>query len=161
MLNFHKKCDPNGEVRATFLKTLAVLTGPTNIREEDSLELLRLVRHFYLWFSDYEESGVIETMESVNVKLDEIIRKLDVQKRLNAIDAESFFHMLFDADNTEVENSDSDTQKNEAKSANKLMKKHTCPICGSVFESNRKDAKYCSARCKQAAYRNRKPEATL
>ena len=36
---------------------------------------------------------------------------------------------------------------------NKLMKKHKCPVCGKKFETNRKDAKTCSPKCRQAMYR--------
>ena len=36
---------------------------------------------------------------------------------------------------------------------NKLMKKHKCPVCGKKFETNRKDAKTCSPKCRQALYR--------
>lgn len=36
---------------------------------------------------------------------------------------------------------------------NKLMKKHKCPVCGKRFETNRKDAKTCSPKCRQALYR--------
>jgi hypothetical protein len=39
---------------------------------------------------------------------------------------------------------------------NKLIKERTCLICSSRFKSNRKNSMYCSDKCKQAAYRERK-----
>lgn len=39
---------------------------------------------------------------------------------------------------------------------NKIEKVHTCLTCSTSFTSNRKDAKYCSQKCKQIAYRERK-----
>lgn len=38
----------------------------------------------------------------------------------------------------------------------KLVKEYTCPVCGEVFRSNRQKTRYCSDRCRQAAYRGRK-----
>src|SRR5665647_395056 len=38
----------------------------------------------------------------------------------------------------------------------KLVKEHNCAVCGSVFNSHRMDALYCSVKCKQMAYRSRK-----
>lgn len=39
---------------------------------------------------------------------------------------------------------------------NKLIKERTCLTCNSYFKSNRKNSMYCSDKCKQAAYRERK-----
>lgn len=38
----------------------------------------------------------------------------------------------------------------------KLIKEKICSVCDSKFNSNRVDAQYCSTKCKQAAYRERK-----
>jgi hypothetical protein len=38
----------------------------------------------------------------------------------------------------------------------KLVKEKNCLLCNSVFKSKRSDAKYCSSKCKQAAYREKK-----
>ena len=38
----------------------------------------------------------------------------------------------------------------------KLMKNKICPICKGTFTANREDALYCSAKCRQVAYRERK-----
>lgn len=38
----------------------------------------------------------------------------------------------------------------------KLVKEHSCAVCENVFNSHRKDALYCSVKCKQMAYRSRK-----
>lgn len=38
----------------------------------------------------------------------------------------------------------------------KLIKQHVCIVCSNTFNSNRKNAKYCSSKCKQAAYRENK-----
>jgi hypothetical protein len=38
----------------------------------------------------------------------------------------------------------------------KLLKECVCVVCSNTFNANRKNAKYCSDKCKQAAYRNRK-----
>ena len=35
----------------------------------------------------------------------------------------------------------------------KLLKEQVCIVCSNTFNSNRKNAKYCSLKCKQAAYR--------
>ena len=40
----------------------------------------------------------------------------------------------------------------------KERKLATCPICGELFEARRKNMTYCSAACKQKAYRQRKNE---
>ena len=38
----------------------------------------------------------------------------------------------------------------------KLMKEKICLVCNSKFNSNRRDAKYCSLKCRQAACREKK-----
>jgi hypothetical protein len=40
-----------------------------------------------------------------------------------------------------------------------IVKAHTCLTCSAPFTSKRKDSKYCSSRCKQIAYRERKESA--
>lgn len=40
-----------------------------------------------------------------------------------------------------------------------IEKAHTCLTCSTPFTSKRKDSKYCSSRCKQIAYRERKESA--
>jgi predicted nucleic acid-binding Zn ribbon protein len=36
-----------------------------------------------------------------------------------------------------------------------------CEVCGKEFTATRRDAKTCSARCKQEAYRQRRKEVNL
>lgn len=43
------------------------------------------------------------------------------------------------------------TQKQHTENG-KLLKEHVCIVCSNTFNSNRKNAKYCSSKCKQAAY---------
>jgi hypothetical protein len=59
---------------------------------------------------------------------------------------------------TEQDKRESNTSVTEPNNHN-IGKAHTCLICSESFTSKRKDSKYCSSRCKQIAYRERKESA--
>jgi hypothetical protein len=42
-------------------------------------------------------------------------------------------------------------------SMSKLVDYGRCPMCGEIFERTREDRMYCSTKCRQAAFRERKP----
>lgn len=123
------------------------------------------------------EEAVRKELENVNRLLDELMVSWDMERKHLVHDLtgdrrknESLVHVLsLVAKNTEESLKDivailrgisnlSITEGKQPENRN-LEKVHTCLTCSASFTSKRKDSKYCSSRCKQIAYRERKESA--
>jgi hypothetical protein len=132
--------------------------------------LVRLHKFTYLG----EEVSLRDLLKQTNMMLDRLISELGTE-------AEGYIkkYMKVRSETPEIEEEIKRRLKREAESINmliesmngicneevtqkihtedgKLIKERVCVVCSSTFNSNRKNAKYCSSKCKQAGYREKK-----
>jgi hypothetical protein len=137
----------------------------------------------------YDEALVTEKMEAVNSLLDKLIPEVDSgafgqcrevpdligERRQNSdlrdvlpymaknLEGKLREFVTFLSGNGNVTVTEQDKRESNVKvtepNNHNIEKAHTCLICSESFTSKRKDSKYCSSRCKQIAYRERKEGA--
>lgn len=103
-------------------------------------------------WGDGEKIKLINELSGEKRKNEELNYMFSLQAKVIEGSLKDFISLLGGKDNISV------TEEKQPEN-NELEKAHTCLTCSAPFTSKRKDSKYCSSKCKQIAYRERKERA--